>query len=300
MEFILGMQSALSGPFWDSFWYRASKLYSEDVLLALLPVAYWVSDRSFARFLATLFVLQAWLNVLFKGAVGSPRPPEAPGLRIVLIDTDGRYSMPSGHAQGAAAIATAVASRRRRPWITALAVLLPFLVGMSRVYYGMHWPADVPVGWALGFALAWGGARAWPAVTPRLDALPLGLRLALGLGAPVLMLLTWERLPFVARIGLQHQYPALGALAGLWFGTLLEEKYLRFDPRGSMGWHVLKCVVGLGLVLGVRYGLKAVLPEGDWFVFVRYVGIGLTVTVVAPWLFARLPGRPAARIHPAA
>ena len=56
---------------------------------------------------------------------------------------------PSGHAAVAAAtavLALAALPRRARP----IAVLLAFLVGIARIVYGVHLPADVIGGWAFG------------------------------------------------------------------------------------------------------------------------------------------------------
>lgn len=289
MSLSLWLQHAFPPHAWLNFWIAASKIYSENVLLAVLPIIYWVADRRFARYFTTLFLGQMWLNVCFKGMVNTRRPPQAGWLADV--DTGGNFGFPSGHAQGSAAAFTALGRRIRRRWFTALAVLGMFLVGVSRLYLGVHWPQDVLGGWAIGLALAYGLAALWPALAAGVERIPFGPRLGLALVTPALMLWLWQVTPVIARAGITDQYPALGALAGIWFGTLLEERHVGFDPAGSLLWQAAKCVAGIVLVLAVRYGLKPLLPAGDWFIFLRYVAVGVTVSLLAPWLFTRLPRR---------
>jgi undecaprenyl-diphosphatase len=69
----------------------------------------------------------------------------------------GTYSMPSGHAAGAAAsfglLAIIVCQTLISPWSYIFAVFVAatiFLIGVSRIYLGAHYPSDVFVGWILG------------------------------------------------------------------------------------------------------------------------------------------------------
>lgn len=120
---------------------------------------------------AALFVLASVaggvaISQAMKWAFGRPRPELVPhGAEVYTA------SFPSGHSMMSAIVyltlgallARTQSGQRVKVYILSIAVVLTVLVGVSRVYLGVHWPTDVLAGWALGgvWALACWLAMLW-------------------------------------------------------------------------------------------------------------------------------------------
>lgn len=142
---------------------RVITMFGSVIMLAVLTAVLvtWLvarGQKACALFVALSMTLGSGAIVYgVKHVVDRVRPVDA------LIDIPGTSSLPSGHAFGSllfVGLVMVVTARSdgavdRRPWMWTLPVIA-VLVGLSRVYLGVHWASDVVTSWAL--AGIWLGA----------------------------------------------------------------------------------------------------------------------------------------------
>ena len=93
------------------------------------------------------------LSSILKLGVDRPRPDLVPH----LIE-EYTASFPSGHAMLSAVVYLMLGGllsrvegpRRIKIYVLSVSVILTFLIGLSRIYLGVHWPTDVLAGWCAG------------------------------------------------------------------------------------------------------------------------------------------------------
>ncbi|MEW6723875.1 MAG: phosphatase PAP2 family protein [Bacillota bacterium] len=252
-----------SHPLLDRLFLAITWLGDEMFYILAISLLYWCWDRRLAYRLSYGFLVSMWFNATLKQWVNNPRPsPEVVRCLLPLRDP----SFPSGHAQGSATFWLYLASQLRRCWFTVTAGLLVLLVGLSRIYLGVHYHTDVLFGWALGLGFV-------ILLSRFADTLERGASttvVAVSILLPLAMVLVH---------GSKNALNPAGFLFGVAIGYRLVGQQ---EPAraAALPKQLMRVILGLGLVLGLRVGLKLAFPESLVFDFIRYSLIGLVATVL--------------------
>lgn len=316
-----GLQVIAAIQGWGGWLEAPMKFFSflgtEDFFMLVLPVLFWCVDVRLGIQVGFILLVSATTNDALKMTFQGPRPYwYSQSIRAYAAETS--FGVPSGHAQTAAGVWGMVAAGLKRAWAWIVAGLLIFLIGLSRLYLGVHFPHDVLLGWLIGGLLLWLMLRFWNPVAAWLKQRTPAQQVLVGLLASLILILpnvllflgrapdyaipaAWLENAAAARPGdaLPLPYTLEGAIsnAGTIFGLAVGLVWLTrmggFEMKAPFWKLVLRYLVGVIGVLVIRYGLKAVFPEGETlfaylFRYLRYALIGVWVSGGAPWTFLRL------------
>jgi len=280
----------------------------EEFFLIILPAIYWSIDKRLGRQLGYIFLLSALINNMLKTLFRQPRPfwlePE-----IQRGEAEG-YGIPSGHVQNVTAVYLLLAALLRRGWVWILVLVYILLMGLSRLYLGVHFLQDIAVGFAVGLLIFIAFLMWQRAFFDRYRKQILGRRLlsmvlipivlsAVYIGALLLVGPPNTDVPWASYIpaaemsGHEDVVATVAGLLGFGVGILFESSRVRFRSDGPVWQRIVRFLLGIVVAVGIWAGLRAVFPvEPAWVAlplrFLRYLLLLLWVTYFAPWVFVRL------------
>jgi membrane-associated phospholipid phosphatase len=311
----LPLIQALQRVAWLELPMRALTLLGEETFfLLLVPLLYWCVSARLGVRVGLILLLSTSLNYALKLLGAMPRPYWYSS-EVAALTAEPSFGVPSAHAQNAVAGWGALAAWSSRRWAWAAALVLALLIGISRIYLGVHFPTDVLAGWLAGALVLWAflawfeSAGAWAG--QRTFGAQIGLALLsalLLLGPSVLLVLgSWE-MPAAWAANAARAFPG-GELpqplaldtpvssAGTWFGfgvgAALLARAGRFSAAGELWRRVARYLLGMVVVLALWAGLRAVFPDDGTALafalrFVRYALVGAWIAAGAPALFQKL------------
>ena len=284
-------------PGLNEFMLAITRLGEETAFLVIALIVFWCVDKKKGYYVMAVGFLGTMANQFLKLTCRVPRPwvldPNFTILEQAREAATG-YSFPSGHTQTAVGTFGCLAAMAEKNWWRWCCILIAVLVGLSRMYIGVHTPSDVLVGAGMACALVWllkkptleGGIREMKAL------------IAVMIGCAVAFLLYVHFWKFPAEMdvhnyesGLKNAYTLMGCLVGVAVVYMVDVKWLHFPEKAVWWVQIIKVVVGLLLVLAVKEGLRAplelLLPVYPARA-VRYFLIVIVAGILWPMSFRKL------------
>jgi membrane-associated phospholipid phosphatase len=296
-------------PALDGVMKFISFLGTIEFYLLLIPFVYWALDTRLGFRLLLVLIGTDFLAVGFKQLLRQPRPYWIGDVKA--LDQETSYGIPSSHASDSLAVWGYLAYRLKKGWLYAVWIMVTALIGLSRMYLGVHFPTDVLVGWLIGLAalVIFVAGEGWAA--SRLERLSSSGKIGVSFALSLLIILAgwiinlliapypdppaWAQYALQAR-GVSHYFTLAGSLFGAAAGYVLMRSRLRFQTHGS-GWQlagryllgiagVLVIYLGLDMLFGLLAADESILSLV--FRYLRYAAVTFWAIYAAPWVFLKL------------
>ena len=275
----------IENPVLDFLGNLASFLGEQTFVIAVILYIFYNIDKKkgFGLFSSVLIAVTS-MGIL-KATVRAPRPFQ------VLESSQGKrlesatgYSFPSGHTTTGASFYTALALAFKKRKFSIFCAVMMALVGLSRLYLGVHWPIDVFAGLLLGVLVSFVFMRY---LNNLYDDEQKRIRYALTFGTlsfiaafTISLLLNFSLIDEVAFSDLMK---ALALGGGGYLGFAFENLKVDFAVQSTTKKKILRFVLGLVGVI-VIMGLKIITPSAIASIgsFIRYTLVGLWSTGLFP------------------
>lgn len=307
IQFIQWLQ--VMSPALDSLMSYITFLGRIEFYLIFISFLYWAISAPLG--FRTLLILLGTSFVGYSGKqlLRQPRPYWVGDVQPLAEETS--YGLPSTHASSTIAVWGYMVYWFKNTWFTLLSALVVLLVGISRMYLGVHFPTDVLGGWLIGlvgiFLLVKG--EVW--LSPFLKQQSLGRLIGIGFIVSILMLLVgwlislltasspdpaeWVLYSTTAR-GISEYFTLAGATFGMVAGYTLMQRYADFQTTGSWARRIARYLLGIAGVLVLYLGLDVLFgliaadqtALGLGLRYIRYAAVSFWAMFGAPWVFLKV------------
>lgn len=300
MPFLYFLQE-IRNPVLDAIFSVVTLCGEETIFMAIGMIVFWCISKYQGYYLLSLGFLGTLLNQFLKMLFRIPRPwVRDPNFSIVesAREAASGYSFPSGHTQTSVGLFGGIARWNKHSALRIAMIALCVLVPLSRMYLGVHTPADVLVSLGIALAMIFIGA-------PLFRKAEHSPKLMYGI-IFTLVALMFAYLAFICFYDFpesvylpenihnlasarKNGFTLTGCVLGLIFVYTVDLKWTKFDTHAVWWVQIIKAVGGIALVLGakelLRFPLDAILPADSWARLIRYFLMVILGGVLWPMTF---------------
>jgi membrane-associated phospholipid phosphatase len=289
-----------------------SLLGSAEFYLAIIPVVLWCYDKTLGLRLLILCSVSAAINAMLKLLFHAPRPYWI-SVDVKAFASEPSFGMPSAAAQISLTSLGYIGAwfRKTRVWIICFTLII--LVGIARMYLGVHFLIDILTGWIFALVLLLvflyyeNAAATWflQKTVPVRILLALGTSYAFVLISQIVIFsfgtwqvpVGWSELAYaqtnlsISPVTLKDTLLAAGLLFGATAGAGISAEYIPYGVDGSRSQKAIRFFTGIIVLAILWITLSALTKSPDLFgysmTYFRAALAGAWITAGAPLLFKK-------------
>lgn len=290
---ILWAISELRTPFWDSVLSVLTKMGEETVAIVVICLIYWCISKRLAYCIGAGYFIASLGAQGMKITFRIDRPwildPSFEPVGGALKHATS-YSFPSGHTTSATALFGSLGLSAKQLWQRVLFFAAVPTVAFSRMYLGVHTLADVGVAFVFSFAVI---ALVYAVIGRKEPSVKTYTVIAAVITLVAAALIAYSFTLYsngtIARDYASDCCKAAGAAIGFAVGLWLENKFINFSNKTGKLWHqAVKYIVGLGVLLALKTGLKMIIGESLVADTARYFAMILWAMGLWPAIFNKI------------
>lgn len=269
---ILKIIQSIANPFLDILFSIFTFIGEGNVITFLFILIYWTYDKKLGEYLGFSIFTSLLFNNFIKDVVKAERPIGKEGIRSLRIETATGASFPSGHSQSSATFYGSYAIYKNKSFIYKVSIILVVLVGISRLYLGVHYPKDVLFGIFFG-------------VICSVICYKLFNKFQNKIKLYLIVLIIF--IPDLLINDSKDFLKSIGGYIGFILGIYLEKKYVKFSTDISFKRKIIRLICGGILIGSIYYILGLVDIDNNYYYILKYGVVSFLGVYIYPYIFKR-------------
>ncbi len=294
MEFLYWLEN-LRNPVLDQIMLIITAFGEEILFIGVAVILLWCVDKYDAYYMLCVGFVGTQINQLLKVTFKIERPwvqdSKIHPVKDAIPEATG-YSFPSGHTQSAVGTFGSIARFVKINWLRIACIVLALLVAFSRMYLGVHTPLDVGVSLIVAVALV---LMFYPIIkkartNPNIMRILLGIMIAWSVAQIFIIQPIYNSNPLNNNFShaIENAYKMLGCVVGFALIFELDLRFIKFDTKAGIVGQILKIVLGLVIVIGLKelgYFVFGLFMNDMWYRCVTYFLMVVFAGAVWPLTF---------------